>query len=82
MQGFEIQDYILHEVSKTLKYKEEEDMCKPAYFYHTVQQTTGLVLEVSLYICHKLHFVVLLSECGEEESAEALLSISYYLRIW
>lgn len=63
-QGFKIQDYILYEDSKTwsLKYKENEDIREIACYCQTGQQTMGPVLHVSLNICHKLHFVVLLSQ--------------------
>jgi len=61
-QGFETQDYILHEESRTwsLKYKENKDICKIAYYCQTGQQTMGPVLHIYLNICHKLHYVVLL----------------------
>lgn len=57
-QGFEIRDYSLHDVSKICHFKYKEDICKIAYFF----QTIGPVFQISLNICHNLHFVVLLSQ--------------------
>lgn len=59
-QSFEILDYNLHDIWKTchFKYKEKEDISKKVYFC----QTIGPVFQISLNICHNLHFVVLLKQ--------------------
>lgn len=57
-QGFEILDYNLHGISKICHFKYEKYLCKIAYFC----QTIGPVFQISLNICHNLHFVVLLSQ--------------------